>query len=64
MSSNLATSVLDQAIDRSTFTDRTPLLKPNFIHRVSDRLHATFNLHTFDSIYLMVHWVDDVFDIH
>jgi hypothetical protein len=30
MSSNLTTSVSDQATDRLTFTDRTPLLKPDF----------------------------------
>jgi hypothetical protein len=31
MSSNLATSVLDQATNRSTLTDQTPLLKPSFM---------------------------------
>jgi hypothetical protein len=31
MSSNLAILVPDQATDRSTFTDRTPLLKPDFM---------------------------------
>jgi hypothetical protein len=31
MSSNLTTSVPDQVTDRLTFTDQTPLLKPNFM---------------------------------
>jgi hypothetical protein len=31
---NLATSVFDQATDRSAFTDRTPPFKPDFMHRI------------------------------
>jgi hypothetical protein len=34
MSSNLATSVLDQATDQSTLTNRTLLLEPDFMHWV------------------------------
>jgi hypothetical protein len=65
MSSNLLTSIPNQATDQSMFTDRTPLLKPDFMHRVfSNQLHATFNLQFFYNLYPMVHWVDDVFDTH
>jgi hypothetical protein len=47
MSSNFVSSIPDQATDRSTFTDRTPPLKLDFIHRVpliGFTLPSIFNL--------------------
>jgi hypothetical protein len=48
---NLTTSILDQAIERSTFTDRTPPLDPS-LHASSslDLLHATLNLQSSDHL--------------
>jgi hypothetical protein len=32
--------------------------------RIRDLLHAIFSLESSDNLYLMMQWVDDVFDTH
>jgi hypothetical protein len=62
---NLATSIPEQAIDRSAFTDRTPPLEPCLMHRVPPiclTLSSIFNLLII--FFPMLYWVDDVFNIH
>jgi hypothetical protein len=62
---NLVILVPDQATERSTFTDRTPLLEPSLMHQVPSicfTLSLIFNPQII--FFPMLRWVDDVFDTH
>jgi hypothetical protein len=59
MSSNLVTSVPDQATDRSTFTDQTPMLKSRFTAWCFWLAYHWW-WPSYD-VHLLTDWVDDVF---
>jgi hypothetical protein len=62
---NLVTSVLNQAIEQSAFTDWTPLMEPSLTHQVSSTcftLSLIFN--PLIIFFPMLRWVEDVFDTH
>jgi hypothetical protein len=55
-----ATSVFDQATDRSVSTNRTPLLTLSSCTGICvDLLHAIFGLESSDELCLILQWVDD-----